>query len=247
MGRLRPFWSYYGGKFRLAPHYPKPLHETIVEPFAGAAGYALRYHERKIVLIEKNPVIAEIWRFLIGTSESEIRRIPHVEHVDELPSWVPEGGRYLVGFSMNAATTMPRKSLSAGRKKALAGAYGGHKRNFEGWTEAHRESVAAQIKLVKHWRIIEGDYSASPDLRATWFVDPPYQKAGKYYPCQPQSFEALGRWCQSRDGQIMVCENQGADWLPFKTFRDVKSAFAQGTPGKEVIWYRDKNDEMAGR
>jgi len=33
---LKPFWQYYGGKWRAAPHYPKPRHDTIVEPFAGA-------------------------------------------------------------------------------------------------------------------------------------------------------------------------------------------------------------------
>lgn len=39
---LKPFWRYYGGKYRAAPRYPVPLHRTIVEPFAGAAGYSLR-------------------------------------------------------------------------------------------------------------------------------------------------------------------------------------------------------------
>jgi len=34
---LRPFWCYFGGKWRAAPHYPAPMHPTIVEPFAGAA------------------------------------------------------------------------------------------------------------------------------------------------------------------------------------------------------------------
>lgn len=32
---LKPFWRYYGGKWRAAPSYPAPLHNTIVEPFAG--------------------------------------------------------------------------------------------------------------------------------------------------------------------------------------------------------------------
>ena len=41
--RLRPFFCYYGGKWRAAPKYPPPEHDTIVEPFAGAAGYATRY------------------------------------------------------------------------------------------------------------------------------------------------------------------------------------------------------------
>jgi len=87
---LAPFWRYYGGKFRAAPHYPPPRHETIVEPFAGAAGYACRYPDRNVILVEKYPVVAELWRYLIAVPSSEVRRIPaNIEHVDELPAWVP--------------------------------------------------------------------------------------------------------------------------------------------------------------
>jgi hypothetical protein len=32
---LRPFWRYYGGKWRAAPRYPAPRYDTIIEPFAG--------------------------------------------------------------------------------------------------------------------------------------------------------------------------------------------------------------------
>ena len=73
---LKPFWRYYGGKYRAAPRYPTPRHDTIVEPFAGAAGYSLRHFERKIVLVEKYAVLAEMWRYLIGASSAEVLRIP---------------------------------------------------------------------------------------------------------------------------------------------------------------------------
>src|SRR5689334_5925034 len=87
---LKPFWRYYGGKWRAAPRYPTPLHDTIVEPFAGAAGYSLRYPDRRVILVDAYPVIAGMWRYLIRVSADEIRRIPEVEHVDALPSWVPQ-------------------------------------------------------------------------------------------------------------------------------------------------------------
>ncbi len=38
MTDLKPFFCYFGGKWRAAPHYPTPKHAEIVEPFAGAAG-----------------------------------------------------------------------------------------------------------------------------------------------------------------------------------------------------------------
>lgn len=76
MTGLRPFWRYYGAKWRIAPRYPAPRHRTIVEPFAGAAGYSLRYPDRDVILVEKYHVIAEIWRWLIAATPDEVRAIP---------------------------------------------------------------------------------------------------------------------------------------------------------------------------
>ena len=151
--RAFPFWRYYGGKFRAVPRYPKPAHGTIIEPFAGAAGYALRYPDLEVILVERYAVVAEMWRYLIGTTPEEVRRIPTVEHVNDLPGWVPEGARSLVGFAMNSATVSPRLQLSAGLKKLTAMG-----RRFEGWNATQRERVAAQVPIVKHWRIIEGHF-----------------------------------------------------------------------------------------
>lgn len=62
MTGLRTFFNFYGGKWKAAPTYPAPKHDTIIEPFAGGAGYSLRHHERQVVLIDRDPVIAGIWR-----------------------------------------------------------------------------------------------------------------------------------------------------------------------------------------
>ena len=59
---LRPFIRYYGGKWRAAPLYPAPMHSTIIEPFAGAAGYSMRYPDRDVILVERYPVIAVLRR-----------------------------------------------------------------------------------------------------------------------------------------------------------------------------------------
>jgi hypothetical protein len=231
---LKPFWRYYGGKWRAAPHYPKPLHKTIVEPFAGAAGYSLRYYWHNIVLVEKYAVVAEMWRYLIAVKPSEIRRIPEVEHVDDLPRWVPQPARWLVGFAMNAAVTHPCKSLSAGRKKLRSMG-----RVFEGWSVLMRERVAEQVKHIRHWQIIEGDYNLSPNREATWFVDPPYNnRVGSLYVHSDIDYTKLADWCVSRQGQLIVCENDGADWLPFDGFRTLKPGLNNKTGGsKEVMFY----------
>lgn len=234
-----PFWRYYGGKWRAAPHYPAPRHATIVEPFAGEAGYSLRYHDRQIILVEKYPVLAEMWRWLIAASAAEVIAIPTVEHVDDLPSWVPEGARYLVGFSMNDACVSPKRQLSAGRKRLASMG-----RRFEGWNENRREMTARQSQLIKHWTIMEGDYSQCPDVEATWFVDPPYNnKVGACYVHGPGAinYHDLGAWCRDRMGQVIVCENEGADWLDFHPFATLKAGI-NGKGSREVVWTNPMED-----
>ena len=100
---------------------------------------------------------------------SEVRLIPCVDRVDDLPRWVPEGARILVGFGMTMGNATPCKQLSVGRKQLREMG-----RPTEGWTVAMRDRVARQVEYIKHWRIIEGDYSLAPNRKATWFVDPPY-------------------------------------------------------------------------
>jgi site-specific DNA-adenine methylase len=229
---LKPFWRYYGGKFRAAPRYPIPDHDTIVEPFAGAAGYSTRYPERRVILVEKYPVIAEMWRYLIRVSATEIRRIPlNPQHIDDLPTWVPQPARDLIGWWLNNATVSPCRQLSSGRIQNAANG-----RKFEGWTEATRERIATQVEKIRHWQIIEGDYTSSPLIEATWFVDPPYNnRAGSYYVHNNIDYKMLALWCRIQRGQKIVCENEGATWLPFRPFMTLKPGI-NGKGSKEVIW-----------
>lgn len=228
---LKPFWRYYGGKYRAAPHYPSPVYDIIIEPFAGAAGYSTRYHDRDIVLVEKYPVIAEMWRFLIGARKDDILSIPCVTRLEDLPLWVPTGARSLVGFSFNDATVSPSKSLSAGRIKLESMG-----RRYEGWNEARRQRTAEQVEAINHWVIIEDDYTCVSDIAdATWFIDPPYNnKAGSHYVHSCIDYGKLADWCLDRYGQVIVCENEGADWLPFESFGARKS-FKKRT-SNEVVW-----------
>ncbi len=231
---LRPFIRYYGGKWRAAPRYPAPLHATIVEPFAGAAGYSMRYPDRDVVLVEKYARLAEMWRWLIAARPADVLAVPCVEATDDLPAWVPDGARSLVGFCMNDAATSPRRALSAGRRKLAAMG-----RRREGWNEAQRDLVASQVDAIKHWRVIEGDWHDAPTIPATWFVDPPYNnKAGSYYVHGPDAidFDQLAFACRhTMPGQVIVCENEGADWLPFRTFATLKAG-VNGHGSREVIW-----------
>lgn len=226
---IKPFFTFYGGKWRSAPHYPKPSLPHIIEPFAGAAGYSLRYANRKVTLVEKDPVIAALWRYLINVSVSEINRLPtflpHEEFsVDDIRA--SEHARTLIGFWLNKGTTRPSKSPGRWMRDGL------RPKSF--WGPEIRQRIASQVEKIRHWKIIEGSYEQAPSTRATWFVDPPYEKAGLYYrhSARDIDFAELAAWCKQREGQVIVCENDGAEWLPFKSFRLSKST--EGKHGKSV-------------
>lgn len=235
---LRPFWRYFGGKWRAAPRYPAPRYGTIIEPFAGAAGYSLRYPDRRVILVEKYPVVAGIWRYLIATPAAELMRIPTVDHVDDLPAWVPQEARWLVGMRLAAGDTRPRAKLSPMVRRD--GGYGA-------------AEIANQVEHIRHWHVIEGDYTAAPDEEATWFVDSPYQVAGSRaarsergrvrYPHGGDAldFDALGAWCGARRGQAIVCENVGATWLPFRPLGSWSSVGDRVS--REAVWLSDADLE----
>lgn len=229
MTELKPFWLYYGAKWRAAPLYPAPRYDTIVEPFAGAAGYSLRHFQKKVILVEKFARVAALWRYLIRSTAADIENIPLLKDgqtVDDLDA-CPEA-RDLVGFWCNEGGAMPKKT--PGKWSNL---------------DRSRARAAAQAGMIRHWTVIEGDYSQAPDVEATWYVDPPYQNAGKYYACSSKdlNFSALGSWCRRRRGQAVVCENEGADWLPFRRLDGRFQTARMNAAGKdtpEVVWLSDE-------
>jgi hypothetical protein len=86
--------------------------------------------------------------------------------------------------------------------------------------------------------LIEGDYTQAPDVDATWYIDPPYRgRAGALYRhgSRDIDYAALGAWCKERAGQVIVCEGEGADWLPFERLADVVGV--SGKRSGEVVWY----------
>lgn len=232
---LRPFFSFYGGKWRATKRfYPEPLFDTVVEPFAGSAGYSVRNYTKNIVLCDADPTIAGIWDYLIRVSPNEILEIPDVDlegEVDDL-HLIPEAAA-LVGFWLARTSTIPRSTPSGWMKK---GKWPG---SF--WGDRVRNTIASQVDLIRHWKIYNVDYASCPvTCKSTWFVDPPYQVQGQSYRFGSRSIDYahLGQWCKDRPGQVIACESQGAIWLPFAPVGTV-STTSKKTRSEEAVWLKN--------
>lgn len=87
---------------------------------------------------------------------------------------------------------------------------------------------------------IGSKYEASPDIAATWFIDPPYAERGRAcYGHWEVDYEHLGRFCRSRRGQVIVCEGTNAGYLPFAPFANQRGTFGRYRTGRspEFAWF----------
>ena len=197
--RLRPFFYFYGSKWGAAARYPLPRYDQIIEPFAGGAGYSLNYPQRQVWLNDLDPTLAGLWSYLTRVSREEVLRLPlDFDHVDDLS--IPQEARWLIGFWLNKGTTAPRKQPSKWmRSKTRPNTF---------WGEHARDRIARQVGAIRHWKITEGTYADLPSETASWFIDPPYQKANRRgYKCGSDAIDygALAEWVMSRRGQVIVC------------------------------------------
>lgn len=234
MTTLRPFFTYFGGKWRAAPHYPAPQHNWIIEPFAGAAGYSLRYPDKNVDLVDLDEKVAGTWDYIIKTPESEIRALPLYdgtwETTDDLD--LPQEARWLIGWWLNKATVQPSKSPSKWVREVTT-------TGENVWGAGVRERIASQQQYIRHWSSSCGSYlDIDTPHEYTWFIDPPYQVRGSSYKHSDIDYAQLAEWCRGLKGQVIVCENEGATWLPFEPFRDTKATHGSRRTGvsREVVW-----------
>lgn len=224
-------FSYFGSKWMLAKLYGPPQHELVIEPFAGSAAYSLYWNAPKALLIDIFPEIVGVWQFLIKATEREIRKLPlDFQHIDELK--IPQEAKWFIGYWINKASERSGKSRTAwARQYRNCG-------DASVWNEQARERVASQLSGIRGWKAQLGTWQDAPNIEATWFIDPPYQVTGKRYVFSDIDFKALAKFCRLRKGQTFVCENNGANWLPFKYLRETRGTFGHGRSGvsKEVLW-----------
>ena len=232
---LRPFFSYYGAKWTGAKHYGAPRREVVIEPFAGSACYSTRWASSRVRLYDVSLDICDLWDFLIHSSESDILDIPDsFEDIGEILS-LPRGAQLLVRFWVAKGRAEPSNVISPWYFKWRSD------HSCRVWGAAVKRRIVEQKPFIKNWTIDQCSWEKIPLIDAHWHVDPPYNNApGKRYPNSDVDFELLSDWCRNLPGAVDVCENEGADWLPFSPLYKVVSTRGRrdGHKSKESVWRR---------
>ncbi len=233
-----PLFKWFGSKWLSAKKLPIPEYDKIFEPFAGSAGYSLRYADRNVTICEKDLYVYNLWKWLIEeATEASIREIPLnvVEGTDIRTLGLSAGQALLLKTWQRTNNVGGCWSIS--KWGSLPGQ----------WTANTRARVTSEFHQIKHWKVL-------PDYRfiiesldeATWFFDPPYQYNYQYR-SDPIDYDRLATLIKSRLGQKIVCEavcqktKKVPTWLPFEFFGDritSRRKVGENHHSKELIWHQ---------
>lgn len=222
-------WSYYGSKSKIAKLYPKPKYPLIIEPFAGAAWYSVLHRDKNVLLNEKNQVISDIWEWLIYEATAPLLLAYSNFYVgqDIRDLALQKQHRDLIGFCINRGSSSPRNIVQKWSCQVKA------RPDWASTVHYRLNHIASLLPEIKHWHVSSGDYEELPNIEATWFIDPPYQFGGEHYIVNDIDYNQLSDWCRTRKGQVIVCENSRANWLPF---RQINQFYGQKKRTVEVVW-----------
>jgi len=241
---MKPFFSYYGSKYRLCQQgfYPPPKSgNMVIEPFAGSATYSVYHEPERAMLIDKDPVIVSIWNYLISASEEQIQNLPilgdsHIIDFNDALSELHQVEQDLIGFWLAKARQAPTKIMGDLFLKY-------HKETAcLVWGESVKKRIISQLPKIRKWRAYQGDYTILDSLlqdcrKHTYFIDPPYSgSAGRKYTHNKINYPKLKRWIkQNKCSQIIACENQDLTYK-WADFNQTAEVFNMRGKGKELAW-----------
>ena len=205
-------FSYYGSKSKIVKYYPEPKYDLIIEPFCGASNYSLYYWENRDIWINDSyEVIYKIWKYLsnITLEDIEFIRSLQLKKGDDIRNLkISDNMRLFLGFVCGRGVEIPHNIYTK-------------------WSEIGNSIKQSYNRLIKYhnraknWKITNLDYRDIPNQEATWFIDSPYQFGGSSYKHSKIDYVELKEWCESRNGQVIVCENSKADWMDFEPLKEI--------------------------
>jgi len=224
-------FTYYGTKKKISKYYPNPKFDIIIEPFAGAAMYSLYGNnwEKNVILYDKYDKVFLAWDYLINDALlSDITNLPNLTEGLNLNDLnLSDKEIALLGFYANPSSAVPKKTVT--------------QRGEKSWGR-HKKYLMDNLYKVKHWKIYNDTYVNIPNTIATWYIDPPYQFGGQHYHSSASNkhinYDELRDWVGNRNGEVIVCENDKADWLNFTPLVEMNGQLHKTM---EVIFYSENN------
>lgn len=189
----------FGRKGRAAKSYEAPAYPIVVEPFAGSMAYSLVHRPQIAIGVEKDRQTYDLWHRLCSMTAEEIQDFP----CPEIGERTTDGWVLQAGVSNSSVSAHSRKvndfirvTFEKQRRMALK----------------HHEYASRSVVYL------HGDYRDAPDIEATWFIDPPYErvKTGYRHGSAEIDYDELAKWCTTRKGQVIMCEGFDGSWLPFE-------------------------------
>jgi len=236
--RLSPLFKCFGSKWQSARHYPAPVHDHIIEPFAGGAGYSLNHSERQCVIWEDDPHVFKLWSWLVTEA--------HAQDILDIPLNLPAGQDIReVGLSPGQELLLKHWQRTNNVGSCWTISSWGHLPGQ--WTANTRARVAEEVYGVKHWEIRDSVFYL--DTPCTFFLDPPYLHNYRYSRSLPAfDYSALCRYVSRihPESLVIACEAVGKngdipDYLPFvQSHRSITSRRkqTQSHHSNELIYVR---------
>jgi site-specific DNA-adenine methylase len=229
-------FSYFGSKSKTINYYSPPIAGYIIEPFCGSARYACKYGlDCDVWINDKYDVIYKIWKWIRGATRKDLLSLPELKRGDDLRDFkqLSDSERLLLGFSVNRGVQQPKNIMTdwaAGNDGEIAG--------------LKNRLIHYVGGGISHWKITNRDWSDVITNRlATYFIDPPYQHRRTDYVVSSRSnlYKKLRKYCKTRRGQVIVCEGDNADWLPFE---NMKIIMGSRHKQQENVWERLCDDAV---
>ena len=245
---LRPFFRHFGSKWVLSGKYDPPNREIIIEPFAGSAGYSHRYGAGKEVrLYDIDPGTVEIWQWLLSSTPEDVLALPVDFGLQDVRTLdIPRPAMLLIQRWLTVQGTSSNYRFPPSALKWMIRNPGSY------WSSYIRQRIADQLPKITRWSVELLDYRDIPIIEATWEVDPIYENnvyaSAAYNLCPKIDYSHLSKWCQNLPGQVIVHEQEGASWLPFRSL-ETKARTGCTKSGKvklqhEVVWTRETNPPL---
>lgn len=230
LAEFKTFFSYYGSKSRIVHHYPKPKYGTIIEPFCGSGSYSVQNFENNVFLNDLDDNIVDVWKWLIECSPVDILSLPKfTPNMDLRDLNLSRPEKIFCGFWANFGSRRPCHIVSK---------FASVNDHFE----SVKERVSKNLYRIKHFKVNLGSYKElTNNIKATWFIDPPYQKQGQIYRKRDVNYDELKIFCETRNGLCIVCDNEDGNYLPFLPLIKNPSPFTKTT---EAIWIKE-NDTIS--